>query len=233
MKWSSVWVCGLASAGVATAAFAGSVGPRTYNSNVASTDFSAYLTTDDGGVYAQPDGGWGASGGGFKIAWAITPLSGTYRYEYTMTSASGGDLAREISHFIIELSPGLLLSDLRNITSSNGSANELTVATHTEHDGNPGMPGPIYGLKVDDEPSPVQQTFSFEVNRAPVWGNFYAKDGHMSGVNVIAYNAGFSTASGASGYFIARPDTVIIPIPAALWLGVALLGAAGVLSDKR
>lgn len=232
MKRSIVRACGLASAGVATAAFAGSVGPRTYNTNVAPSDFNAYLTTDDGGVYAQPDAGWGTSGGGFKIAWVITPLAGAYRYEYTMTNASGGDLARELSHFIIELSEGVLAGDLRNL-STTGTPNEVNVGVQDPHDGNPEMPTSIYGVRVDDHPSPSQQTFSFEINRPPVWGNFYTKDGHLNQENVFAYNAGFSTTAGAGGYFIARPDTVIIPLPAALWAGVALIGAAGVLSHKR
>jgi hypothetical protein len=202
---------------------------RGYNTSVSSADFDGYLSTTGGGMYAQSAGTWGASGGGFKVAWLVQPAAGGYKYTYTMTDATDGALARSISHLIIELSANVAGNELSQITSSSTIAG-TSVATHSGP-GNPNIPAPLYGVKIDNGSDSVTQTFSFVINRMPVWGNFYAKDGNHGGVPVVAYNAGFTSGltTGTMGNFIARPDSVpvIVPLPPAAFAGLVLLGVAG------
>jgi hypothetical protein len=107
------------------------------------------------------------------------------------------------------------------------------IKTHEPGGGNPGMPADVYGIKfnaaVDADVTTV--TLSFDSDRVPVWGDFYAKGGLGA-----LWNAGFVTAdptdppaNGTIAYHALVPDTatVAIPAPGALVLsslGVALVG---------
>lgn len=219
----------------ASFSLAGSVGVRTYNTAVSGSDLSAYLSSADGGL--STTGGYTNSNGGFKIAWNITPVTGGYEYCYTLSSKTGGNVSKAISHFIIELSSNVGLCDLSQFSHS--YVDDKEVKTHDPHSSaNPFMPESIYGLKIDTRNDPRKMTFSFVVDRVPVWGNFFAKGGKKSGVFSTAFNAGFSTNAGDQGYFIARPDSVpslvtTIPLPAAAWAGLALFGVAGVMKANR
>jgi hypothetical protein len=206
-------------------ASAASVGPRTKDAIVTGSDLSAYLSTEDGGMTGT--GFWSGSGDpGFKIAWNITPVVGGYSYSYAMTGEAGEALRRAISHFVLELTDPFTgtISDINSSATVSGQ----TIGYHEPGSGNPDLPSTIYGLKIDLGGSPTTLNFSFVSNRVPVWGNFYAKDGNlpMQQGSIVAYNTGMD--SGSPGYFVARPDSaVVVPLPAAAWMGMMLLGGVG------
>jgi hypothetical protein len=64
---------------------------------------------------------------------------------------------------------------------------------------------PLYGLKYDlpQELDATMLTFAFVVDRAPVAGSFYAKDGNNP--TTYVYN------DAGSGRWILRPDTTTVP----------------------
>jgi hypothetical protein len=151
---------------------------------------------------------------------------GSWHYDYTFTVPE-----KDISHIIFETSPTFTESDLLNLTWP-GDLTE--VQTHTSANGNPDIPGSMYGVKFD---SPAQGTTSWNIEfdswRQPVWGDFYARDGRTDGNLNSAWNQGFLSAdptdppqNGSLNYHVLVPDTVATstPEPGTLALvGLALL----------
>ncbi len=162
-------------------------------------------------------------------------------YEYVFTTTAQGGL----SHLVIEVSapsdddPGFTDDDV--VPGSASASYELGTATSAN--GNPSIPGPIYGLKFDGN-GQTTDTISFKSFKTPVWGDFYAKDGNAGGLGTnTARNAGFLAADpllppdtdpSLTNFHILRPDTEDgpgggdppIPEPHALGLaGIAALAA--------
>jgi MYXO-CTERM domain-containing protein len=187
-------------------------------------------------------GNWVAPSPGTPIttlSWTVSRDSENdpwlYCYDFS-TTAQGG-----LSHIVIEVSvptedsPGFTLADV--VSGSASASFELGWANSAN--GNPEIPGPIYGLKFPGSAQTVDQ-ICFESYKEPVWGDFYAKDGAAGGQGInTAWNAGFLDPDPTAPYFadpadmnfhILRPDTRSgggddpIPEPASLGLiGVALL----------
>lgn len=201
-------------------------------------DYGSLVT--DGGITAT-DGWRSDAGAGFKIVWdtefiTTGPYANSWYYEYRVSNASGGNLAKGLSHIIFQVSEGTSRSDFFGF-----NVNELAV-TGPRKEGppgsglpgsaaNPGLPAVFYGLKFDQEYdhteafNAYQFTLSFYSTRAPMWGDFYAKDGKSGGEDVYAYNADFGKPWYEGAYKIAVPDTVVVPLPGTLLLlGSGLLG---------
>lgn len=193
---------------------------------IGASDYTGYRTADPGdthyGIYATD--GWGdATGGYFKISWVIDydlSYEKPYKYEYTFDIPDVGGL----SHFIIEVSRDTTVDDFFP-----DPGEELKM--HKEQQGNPGMIFDIFGIKTNTSGLSGIQTYTIYSNRAPMWGDFYAKDGVFAGtgIDIYAYNLGLGSDPTSSPFnnWIAVPDTEIPPIPEPGTLILMILGMLG------
>ncbi|WP_161602508.1 PEP-CTERM sorting domain-containing protein [Tautonia marina] len=203
-------------------------------------------------VWNPAAGVW--SDGGFSITTMVekdgTQLVGSdlfqvFKYTYSITTPLvGGNL----SHVVVQLSQNILDDqwgifgvNLNNFTFDGDSLNN-SIKTHTEAQGNPGMPADLFGIKLniaDTNPA----SFSFRSLQTPVWGNFYAKDGGGTGDGAVwAHNKDFLSTpspldvtaanvdSGDFAGYVITADTarVIVPEPSTFAIaglsGLAMLG---------
>jgi hypothetical protein len=167
--------------------------------SVAGADsYTGSLSTD-----CMEIGGGSWLGYDFTMEWEVTNEDGdapvTHPWKYTYTLDIDGNQGG-ISHLILEVSEGETDGtnkfELANLTGLDGNAKIDELRTFTASDpgaSNPGLPAAIYGIKfepvVDDS---MSMTWSFYSDRAPVWGDFYAKDGKAGGADNYAYNKGFA-----------------------------------------
>lgn len=158
------------------------------------------------------------------FSWEITNANpGTDPWSYTYTffydrpdGATGGS---GLSHWLLELSPTFTCEDFVE-DPGNCETNLGTYSPDDDGNSNPDLPGSIYGIKLDGG-GLESYTITFETFRIPVWGDVYLKDGKMpgrDGVEVVAWNAGFTAADpanpAANGSLLDHvlvPDTVTTP----------------------
>jgi hypothetical protein len=171
---------------------------------------------------------------GTYLSWNIQPVGeDMWHYEYVWHT-DGADL----SHIIIEVSEGAEEEDFTNweyeyAEVAEGEPTDPEWFSPSDSgNSNPGLPGSIYGFKLNTDPSVPMFGFSFDTWRSPVWGDFYAKDGKQGhgpdGTFTYAYNAGFTAEDANDGLHIARPDGCQVRVPdgglTVLLLGISLLG---------
>ncbi|HOD67315.1 MAG TPA: PEP-CTERM sorting domain-containing protein [candidate division Zixibacteria bacterium] len=164
---------------------------------------------------------------GFKIEWMIEDQpDGSWFYQYWLTDAQGNPWeVAAVSHFTLEISPDATASDFWGYSGAVefGDLNGMSSA-----------------MKLDF----TATHYKFYSNRAPVWGDFYAKDGRAGGLGLNeAYNAGFGApdptampGNGSIGNKILRPDTstTVVPEPGTMLLmGIGLAGAGVVRRWRR
>jgi len=173
-----------------------------------------------------------------QLTWTVSQNADlSWHYSYSLVVNKNA-----ISHFIVEASSTFTAS---NIWNASGPFSDTTIQTYSDQNGNPGMPGVIWGIKFNG-PSGTSATYAFDSDRAPVWGDFYAKDGATAHVNNVLWNTGFSTATphldpnapisdGSYQDHILVPDTVTsIPEPASfVALASGVLGLLGMMRRRN
>jgi hypothetical protein len=155
-----------------------------------------------------------------------------YEYEFKLSSAK---LQSAFSHVIIETSTAFNpTTDMLGLTG----ARIESYGNQAVRSGNPNMPADAWGLRFVPTGETYDMKWSFYSNRAPVWGDFYAKGGSRR--TDTAYNRGFTAndvdptspaADGSAAFHILRPDTEIalhsslgaVPLPPSLWAGGVLM----------
>jgi hypothetical protein len=191
--------------------------------------FTGSLSSADSGITATGD--WGSDPAApVTFNWSVTFKGSYWHYEYIFNipaTIQGG-----LSHLIIEVSENLNYEDIQNLYASPPlEGSELKEYDST--DSNPYMPDNVFGVKFETAGLTGLNLVSFDLNRNPVWGDFYAKDGYVGGEWNVAYNAGFTpgdtdptappstpfTDPSVWGHILVPDTTTIIPAPGAILLG--------------
>ncbi|MEW6413387.1 MAG: PEP-CTERM sorting domain-containing protein [Candidatus Zixiibacteriota bacterium] len=183
--------------------------------------FAGMLSTDNGGLTGTGD--WGQN---FMISWDVTQQADqSWFYQYTMTTLAGAPLYdNEVSHLTLEISPNVPSSRFWGFSMDGG---DVEFGSYD---------GITNSMKLDWGLEDGATTYSFYSWQAPVWGDFYAKDGFSQTYdefntirNTGFYNADhlLAAADGSVDFKILRPDTeTAIPEPGTLLLfGLGLVGA--------
>lgn len=151
----------------------------------------------------------------FSIFWDIEVVENGWVYSYAIDD---GD--KDISHLIIEVTEDYP----EPLIGHNGEFLDPMLFTHA---GNLEMPEDIFGVKIDHGADYI----SFWSDRAPVYGDFFAKSGYDPNSEewTFAYNSGLTDHYSESYLdFIVRPDgdgTIVTPEPASMALMGIGLGA--------
>jgi PEP-CTERM motif len=172
----------------------------------------------------------------FSISWTITSVGNLFHYTYVASGTTGTGLG--LSHFSLELSSSCTAASacITNATV-NGLDVESTLdfGTNSAQNGDPGLPTSFYGVRfAPASGTQLPITVSFDSDRPPIYGDFYAKAGQgVEGYGGAAWNNGdaLHNIGGVIADYIARPDTgpitSTVPEPASCLLlggGLVFLG---------
>ncbi len=183
--------------------------------------WATYTGSIKGGETLFGTGSWDDA----VLKWEVSSDNDVWTYNYVFTVSD-----KAISHLIFEVSETFTAE---NILEGTTVGYELEL--YDEGDGNPGMLGSMFGLKWNLDTETTSATVTIVTDRAPMWGDFYAKDGveKVDGekTSIYAYNTAFGTDSlEAVGYgngngWVMVPDTTSsAPVPEP---GTIILMASG------
>jgi hypothetical protein len=178
------------------------------------TDASGELTGSrsvDNGIVAVGD--WSYD---FGISWDVEAVDDGWVYSYGINDAQ-----KDISHLNLEVT-----HDYPEPLVGHNGQFLLPTWLFADNPGNPGQPADIFGVKFDHGADFI----SFFSDRAPVYGNFYAK----SGTGTYAFNAGMLNLPDLDKYdFIVRPDGGAIPTPEPATMAMMGLGLGALALRRR
>jgi len=179
-------------------------------------------TPIDSGIAGN--GGWSEANGGLKISWSISFDAPTHIWTYSYMFSNADDNlfpTPGVSHWILEVSKNITGDNVQDFmfgTNFTLVGPELwTADPDSPNNGNPGgnggnpnLPEDLYGIKLDSS----EATYTFESTQAPIWGDFYAKDGKGEGLDEVAtaWNCGIGTDPTAQTTdftcWVPTPDTI-------------------------
>ncbi len=206
-----------------------------------------------GGIDATD--GWTSD---FILEWTIVnddnSASGFWEYEYRITDGGGyTPTTPDVSHWILEVSTFITADNVDTYIFESSVAFEdpklygkdLTPDPYDPggNKGNPNLPVDLYGIKFEVETGD-SYTWSFQSLQAPMWGNFYVKDGAPgSDVVATAWNTGITDTTGPTESttdftpWIPVPDTFSggggPPIPEPSSLLLLAVGASSIAGYRR
>ena len=139
-------------------------------------------------------------------------IDDVWKYDYTLRVPR-----KSISHIVIETSSTFTEE---NLFAGTTDYDELGLIG-AQGNSNPNIPESVYGIKFEPEHKTTTYYFSIVTDRAPVWGDFYAKSGRKArGKWNTVYNAGFTSpdsdpdsffyppSNGSVGGHVLVPDTL-------------------------
>lgn len=209
---------------------------RSVFSDSRTSDYSSGTT---GGIKATSP--W--TGGRLTFSWDISKGLASdpaaYHYVYTIDGYK-----KDISHVLLEVSSTFNInSDLIDLSTSSSVSLEGPKTFSKGSPSNPGMPANVYAIKFDNVNS-KDLVIDFWSDRAPVWGDFYMKDGVYSSSFVYAYNRDFGKDPMLVGVsnkvlndylgFIPRPDTYGVTVPEpTTWMALGIGTGIATLARRR
>ncbi|MDX9710285.1 MAG: PEP-CTERM sorting domain-containing protein [Trichloromonas sp.] len=146
-------------------------------------EYEGTLSSANGGLFATQS--WDDFA---EFSWDIDyniSNAGYWTYNYSWETN-----AKDLSHIIVQVFNTFLSSNIKTGTTTPYELNTFTATDQGAS--NPGIPAPIFGLKFTPQVNTTSHSFSIVTDRAPMWGNVYAKDGKTGGNDVYAYNTGFN-----------------------------------------
>ena len=228
---------------------AAAVNADVYSGSLAYSSPAPFDSDDELAVIGQPTQ-WPSYN--VTMHWTVTDEDTSFPsfpWKYTYTFSHDGSQAG-FSHIIIETSDGFTEDDITGLTG----ASVASIGLQNVSSGNPHMPENVTGIRFNPLSSGLfSMTWSFWSDRAPVWGDFYARCGGGPVGDLVnsAYNyneddlgveRGFldpnddnsllddvdpvaMPSNGSVDFHILRPDSVVPEpsTPVLLLMGVGLL----------
>ncbi len=203
--------------------------------------YSGSLGYSDGGITGIAGSPWLAPGTTFS--WQVDDNGdGTYTYTYRLQVP---DDSKSISHMTVEASPSFESDNILDVPE--GTIAENQPDSYPNGGADPGMPDSMWGIKFDGggpDSTDYDWTVSFTTDRAPVWGDFYAKDGADGAANVAIWNAGFTNPDSdptdpagdtpiANHILVPDTNTGEVPAPGGILLAGLGMSLVGYLRTRR
>ena len=172
------------------------------------------------------------------VNWTVSEVApGTWHYQYALTCGK-----KSFSHWLLETSDTFGENNLWNLTGNCGFDPDQDIQNWSTLQGNPDLPDGLYGIKFTPAGGSTSTiNVAFDSDRAPIWGDFYVKDG----TGYYAWNTGFTNPDtdplapprdGTVDYHLLVPDTAgttDIPEPGAIALMGVALGVFGLARRRR
>jgi len=181
-------------------------------------------SVDNGGMYAT--GSW--DDGGATLDFTATDIGGLWKYVYTFAVDQ-----KALSHIVFQVSDNFTAANVFAGTTAGWSLGDWG----DEGGSSPGIPESFYGLKFDGDFS-LNNVLTIISDRAPMWGDFYAKDGVNrvvgDSLDVYAFNSSFGTVlADPYQYFVAGkvlvPNTHVTSVPEPSVAGMLAVGVMSML----